>query len=123
MRAHSDLMLNTTSNASDLKLVAQLAREHARLVTLEENAKTLKQAWRYAALADTTMRRLRAARAGEPMPVAAKAARQSFRNALLTLARMLLARLGRKLARRAARKGRRALRRAARRLARTTVLS
>ncbi len=54
--------------AADLKLCRRLAREYARAIRAEEDAPTIKAAYRLATASERCLRRLQAAQAGLPLP-------------------------------------------------------
>lgn len=111
-----------------IALVARLQRDYDRAIRAEENAPTLRQAWKLAAASDLCLRRLRAAQAGQPIPMPrpAPATRVNRAKAALATLGAIGGAIGRAIraaaalakaqavaaARRAARAGRQALRNA-----------
>lgn len=71
-------------------LIARLAREYARAIRAEEDAPTTRAAWRLAAASERALARLRAARAGLPLPESRqpRTARMMARGAFEALGRI-----------------------------------
>jgi hypothetical protein len=88
-KPHSEGMKKTAQTGTvNMVLVRSLEREYARAIRAEENAPTLAGAWRLAAASERSLRRLQAARAGQPLPEsrAPRNARSMARDAFAALA-------------------------------------